>query len=140
MRCLMDEVVRSDAATQTIAESPPSVEKTPISRRRPMAPRLLQGTLWRGGHLPACASALAIREDDSTSNRCLRKLEMRIAPCWRGDSLRDSEHSSLQVSSTQSPSTEEYERHSDENRRTPPSFSSFSSLSSPLDHSSVLKD
>ena len=75
--------------------------------------------------------------EDSISNRCcLRKLEMRIARCWRNDdSLRESDHSSLQVSSTQSPSTEGHEQ---ANRPTP--LDSFSSLSSPLDHSSVLKD
>ena len=130
--------MRADAETQT---TPPSAERTPSSRKsRPMAPRILQGALWsKSGNLPACVSALAMRDEvqDSISNRCcLRKLEMRIAPCWRNDdSLRESDHSSLQVSSTQSPSTEGHEQG---NRRTP--LDSFSSLSSPLDHSSVLKD
>ena len=76
-------------------------------------------------------------EEESEDHKyCLRKLEMRVAPCWQGDeSFKESEHSSLQVSSTQSPSTAEHELG---NRRTP--MDSFSSLSSPLDHSSVLKD
>lgn len=134
------EVMRADAETQT---TPPSAERTPSRKNRPMAPRaprMLQDALWsKSGNLPACVSALAMRDEleDSISNRCcLRKLEMRIAPCWRNDdSLRESDHSSLQVSSTQSPSTEGHEQ---ANRPTP--LDSFSSLSSPLDHSSVLKD
>ena len=131
---------RADAETQTTnVDIPSPLERTPNSRsRHPMAPRMLQGVWSKNGNLPACVSALAMREaEESISNRfCLRKLEMRIAPCWRNDdSLRESEHSSLQVSSTQSPSTEPNEQG---NRRTP--LDSFSSLSSPLDHSSVLKE
>lgn len=131
------EVMRADAETQT---TPPSAERTPSSKSRPRTPHMLQGALWsKSGNLPACVSALAMRDEveDSISNRCcLRKLEMRIAPCWRNDdSLRESDHSSLQVSSTQSPSTEGHEQGK---RRSP--LDSFSSLSSPLDHSSVLKD
>lgn len=49
--------------------------------------------VWaKSGQLPACISALALKETGSVPRRGLRKLEMRVAPCWR----EPSEHS-LQV-------------------------------------------
>jgi len=135
------EVVKADAETQTSHGShgshgggqSPVLEQTPPRRlRQSLAPRML--ALSQRGILPACVSALAMREETEAHNRCcLRKLEMRIAPCWRDEQgFKEAEHSSLQVSSTQSPSTE------NDRRRTP--LDSFSSLSSPLDHSSILKE
>ena len=133
----MRQVVKADAETQTSHGShgqSPGLEQTPPRRlRQSLAPRML--ALSQRGILPACVSALAMREETEAHNRyCLRKLEMRIAPCWQDEQgFKEADHSSLQVSSTQSPSTDENDR-----RRTP--LDSFSSLSSPLDHSSILKD
>jgi len=131
------EVVKADAETQTshgshVGGQSPGEQTPPRRLRQSLAPRML--ALSQRGILPACVSALAMREETEAHNRCcLRKLEMRVAPCWRDEQgFKEAEHSSLQVSSTQSPSTE------NDRRRTP--LDSFSSLSSPLDHSSILKE
>lgn len=134
---LPHQVVKADAETQTshgshVGGQSPGEQTPPRRLRQSLAPRML--ALSQRGILPACVSALAMREETEAHNRCcLRKLEMRVAPCWRDEQgFKEAEHSSLQVSSTQSPSTE------NDRRRTP--LDSFSSLSSPLDHSSILKD
>jgi len=94
---------------------------------------LQEGCGVKSEDVAACSLTMDASENQK---HYFRKLQMRVAPCWRSDeSLKESEHSSLQLSSTQSPSTAENDLG---NRRTP--ADSFSSLSSPLDHSSVLKE
>ena len=146
---------RIDAGTQTASSERQSSDDGRL-RDEIAADTLEDEVLWlRSRNLPACISALAI-QDEATANQsqshCLRKLEVRVASCWRQpsghrSSLKGSEHSSLQLSSTQSPtSTAARENIGSEGsatdrcrlQHTP--TDSFSSVSSPLDSMSLLKD
>lgn len=149
------QVCRIDAGTQTASSERQSSDDGRL-RDEIAADTLEDEVLWlRSRNLPACISALAI-QDEATANQsqshCLRKLEVRVASCWRQpsghrSSLKGSEHSSLQLSSTQSPtSTAARENIGSEGsatdrcrlQHTP--TDSFSSVSSPLDSMSLLKD
>ena len=147
---------RIDAGTQTATSERQSSDDGRL-RDDTATGTLEDEVLWfRSRNLPACISALAIQDEEATANpsqsHCLRKLEVRVASCWRqttshGSSLKGSEHSSLQLSSTQSPtSTSARENIGSEGsatdrcrvQHTP--TDSFSSVSSPLDSMSLLKD
>jgi len=150
------QVCRIDAGTQTATSERQSSDDGRL-RDDTATGTLEDEVLWfRSRNLPACISALAIQDEEATANpsqsHCLRKLEVRVASCWRqttshGSSLKGSEHSSLQLSSTQSPtSTSARENIGSEGsatdrcrvQHTP--TDSFSSVSSPLDSMSLLKD
>ena len=146
---------RIDAGTQTTCERKLSDERR---LRDDIAVGSLEDeVLWsRSRNLPACISALAIQGEAAvgavgSQTHCLRKLEVRVASCWRhsdgqqASSLKGSEHSSLQLSSTQSPSSAQENLCSEGSvggrhrlQHTP--CNSLSSVSSPLENSSLLKD
>ncbi|CAE7039167.1 unnamed protein product [Symbiodinium natans] len=149
------QVCRIDAGTQTTCERKLSDERR---LRDDIAVGSLEDeVLWsRSRNLPACISALAIQGEAAvgavgSQTHCLRKLEVRVASCWRhsdgqqASSLKGSEHSSLQLSSTQSPSSAQENLCSEGSvggrhrlQHTP--CNSLSSVSSPLENSSLLKD
>jgi len=143
----LQDAAKNDTGTQTVLSTPQRREpgcKAAASRET--------ACLWsKSRSLSACISALAIKDDseDGQQTHRLRKLEVRVASCWRSEgcesaSLKGSEHSSLQLSSTQSPSSSARDNHSCDSvadrglQQTP--ISSLSSVSSPLDNLSLLKD
>ena len=153
---ILPEVGKIDAGTQTMADKE-KLSDGGILCDDIAADPLEDAVLWsRSKNLSACISALAIQDEAAGGSqaRCLRKLEVRVASCWRQDadhdqasSLKGSEHSSLQLSSTQSPSsTPARENACSEGsaacrrRSHDTPFDSFSSVSSPLDTLNLSKE